>query len=566
MGEPLGKRQTAVSIATTAMTTDPAFEVDWEEDDQGNPQNWPAWRKALTIFCISWSTMTVVCYSTSYTSGLPGMMLDFHISSETVAVLGVTTYLMGLAIGSVILAPLSEMYGRRPIYVGAMAIFAIFIIPCGVAKNLETILICRFFGAFAGSAMIGNAPGTVNDIISEEYRALAFSIWSIGPMNGPVIGPLVGGFVYEYLSWRWTNWVILCSASASFFLISSVPETYAPAILRGRAAQRRKETDDPRWFSRYDAKKEFWPLLRVNLSRPLWMAVFEPICIFWNLYIAVIYGILYLCFVAYPIIFTDDRGWSPGITGLSYVGIGTGTLMMICSEPLIRRFINSRKPDPVTGKPPPEAMVAVVCIASILIPVGELVFAWTCTPNVHWVVPILAGVPFGIGNGIVFIYASNYLVYSYGIYAASALAGNAVLRSAMGATLPLAGPAMYATLGPHWAGTLLAILEFALIPIPFVFYRYGGKIRMRSALIRSMQEDKDRLEQKRRAAELRAERLMKSCSQEEAQQAIRDEKELEREVEVERELEEDAEALAAGLGPLPNPLVRNPSREERRHN
>lgn len=112
------------------------------------------------------------------------MIRDFHISSETVAVLGVTTYLMGLAIGSVILAPLSEMYGRRPIYLIAMVFFAIFIIPCALSHNLETILICRFFGAFAGSAMIGNAPGTVNDIVSEEYRALAFSLWSIGPMNG----------------------------------------------------------------------------------------------------------------------------------------------------------------------------------------------------------------------------------------------------------------------------------------------------------------------------------------------------------------------------------------------
>lgn len=370
----------------------------------------------------------------------------------------------------------------------------------------------------------------------------------------------MGGFVYEYVGWRWTNWVILCSAGAALCFLFAIPETYAPALLRQRAAKRRKETDDRRWFSRYDEKKSFWPLLRLNLSRPLWMAIFEPICIFWNIYIAVIYGILYLCFVAYPIIFTDLRGWSPGISGLGYVGMGTGMLMMIAAEPLFRRWINSHKPDPATGKPRPESMVSVVCLASILVPCGQLIFAWTGTPNVHWIVPILAGIPFGAGNGMVFIYSSNYLVYSYGIYAASALAGNAVLRSSMGAFLPLAGPSMYAKLGPHWAGTLLALLEFALIPIPFVFYRYGDKIRQRSALIRRMQEDKERLEAKRRQAELKAQRLVTVGSRQDAKQAAFEERQAERELDVEKEMERDIEATAAGLGPQPVPLVRNPSR------
>src|ERR1700712_5133003 len=97
-----------------------------------------------------------------------------------------------------------------------------------------------------------------------------------------------------------------------------------------------------------------------------------------------------------------------------------------------------------------------------------------------------------MGNCAVFIYASNYLVYSYDIYAASALAGNAVLRSVMGAVMPLAGAAMYNSLGAHWAGTLLALLEAICIPIPFILYRYGWKIRSKSKLIRRMREDKEK--------------------------------------------------------------------------
>jgi len=152
-------------------------------------------------------------------------------------------------------------------------------------------------------------------------------------------------------------------------------------------------------------------------------------------------------------------------------------------------------------------MVSVVCLAAVSVPVGEMIFAWTCTPDVHWIAPIAAGIPFGAGNCAVFIYASNYLVHSYGIYAASALAGNAVLRSAVGGTLPLAGPMMYKTMGPHWSGTMLSLIEFAMIPIPLVFYRYGHRIRNKSTLIRSMREDKEKLESRKRKAAEREERF-----------------------------------------------------------
>ena len=126
-------------------------------------------------------------YSTSYTTGLAQMQSEFHIASEPVVTLGVTTYLIGLAVGSVVLAPISEIYGRKPVYMISMFIFMVLLIPCGLATSLVEVLVVRFFGAIAGSAMIANAPGTISDITNDEYRALAFSIWSIGPLNGPVV-------------------------------------------------------------------------------------------------------------------------------------------------------------------------------------------------------------------------------------------------------------------------------------------------------------------------------------------------------------------------------------------
>lgn len=180
-----------------------------------------------------------------------------------------------------------------------------------------------------------------------------------------------------------------------------------------------------------------------------------------------------------------------------------GNLIVIACASPIKKMINSHKRDS-NGDVPPEAMMSVVCIAAFCCPIGELWFAWTCLPaSIHPAISIAAGIPFGMGNGAVFIYASNYLVHSYGIYAASALAGNTVVRSVLGGVLPLAGSSMYDALGAHWAGTLLGLLEVCLIPIPFIFYRYGHKIREKSALIRDMREIEAKQEAKRKKAKQR---------------------------------------------------------------
>ena len=195
------------------------------------------------------------------------------------------------------------------------------------------------------------------------------------------------------------------------------------------------------------------------------------------------------------------------MSGLAFSGIGIGTLTAIAAEPLFRRMIYSQSKDPETGKPYPEAQASIMAIGSVSNAIGQLGFAWTCLPvTIHWAAPIAFGIPFGFGNTISFIYGSNYIAGAYGMYAASAMAGNAVIRSVFGGVLPLAGSKMYETLGGNWAGTVLGLLEVATIPIPFFFWRYGGKIRSKSRVIRQMREDQDRLDAKRSRYAARLER------------------------------------------------------------
>lgn len=281
---------TTVTTKTSVLTQDPTFEVDFAEGDPDDPRNWSLWYKGFVLFSVSFGTLVVVLYSTSYTAAIPAMQEQFHISSEAVTTLGVTTYLLGLAIGSLILAPISETYGRKPVYVISMFFFVVLVIPCALATSMSEIIVVRFFGALAGSAMIANAPGTIGDLFNDDYRATAFSVWSIGPMNGPTFGPIIGGFVTQYKGWRWANWVVMIAGGVAFGIISLIKETYGPALLQAKAKKLRKENDDQRYWSQYDVKLSFWELMKVNLSRPFIMAITEPICIFWNVYIAIVYG------------------------------------------------------------------------------------------------------------------------------------------------------------------------------------------------------------------------------------------------------------------------------------
>jgi MFS family permease len=130
-----------------------------------------------------------------YSSGVDGMQGTFAIGSKIVILLGLTTNLFGLALGSVILSSLSEIYGRRPIYLISVLLFGLLILPVALASNIEAILVSRFFGGFFGGAMIAGAPGSVTDVTEDNYCALALSCWSLGTMNGPVLGTISWSYI-----------------------------------------------------------------------------------------------------------------------------------------------------------------------------------------------------------------------------------------------------------------------------------------------------------------------------------------------------------------------------------
>jgi MFS family permease len=130
--------------------------------------------------------------------------------------------------------------------------------------------------------MIANSPGTVVDIANPEFLAFVLSMWSIAPMNAPSTGGIIGGFVYQYLGWRWSGWIVLIGGGVGIGLMATCKETYPPTILQRKAARLRKETGDERWWCQFDQRVSNFELAKINLKRPIILFFTEPILWFLN--------------------------------------------------------------------------------------------------------------------------------------------------------------------------------------------------------------------------------------------------------------------------------------------
>jgi len=269
-------------------------------------------------------------------------------------------------------------------------------------------------------------------------------------------------------------------------MVICLRETYTPALLRKRAVRLRKETGNDAYRSQFCPKsgesQGIASLVFHSVLRPIKMTFLEPICCAWAVFVSVIYGILYLNFASYPIIFTQQRGYSIGITGLCFLGIAIGTLVALFVNPVVFGPIYLKHPiDPATGNRPPEARLGPIKLGVVLVPIGLFWFACTCEPQFSPFISIAAGVPFGLGSALLFINANNYLVDVYSVrFAASALASNAMARSIFGGTFPLFAPIMYDALGLRNAGLVLASLSILFIPVPWVFQTFGPALRAKS--------------------------------------------------------------------------------------
>ncbi|KAI1661179.1 MFS general substrate transporter [Daldinia decipiens] len=463
--------------------------VTFVPNDPENPKNWSKGYKWYCTMVVAITCFVVAFSSSVVTPDIAGVADEFGVSDE-VALLSITLFVVGFGVGPMIFAPLSEIYGRRIIYGTTLLVAVVFIIPGAVAKNIATLLVARAIDGIAFSAPMTLVGGTLADLWRSEERGIPMAAFSAAPFIGPAIGPLVGGFLSDAAGWRWLYWIHLILAFIVWILITfTVPETYAPTILAKRAKKMREQTGEADYVTEEDIdKRPFSERLAIFLIRPFQLLFGELIVFLISLYMSVLYGLLYMFFVAFPIIFQEGKGYSAGITGLMFIPLAVGVVCSAVCAPLVnahyRKLIAKHN-----GLPPPELRLIPMMCSCWFIPIGLFIFAWTSYPRLIWVGPALGGFP--VGFGFIFLYnsANNYLVDAYQHQAASALAAKTCIRSFWGAAVVLFTNQMYARLGYEWASTLLAFISLACCGIPFLFWTYGARIRQKSKYAYAGEED-----------------------------------------------------------------------------
>lgn len=309
--------------------------------------------RVLTAAMLGFTTLTSAFTSSIFSAGTRAVAAEFDVSAE-VGILGVSFYVLGFAFGPTMWAPLSELKGRKMPLVVAMFGFSIFTVAVGAAKDLQTILICRFFSGFFGACPLAVVAAVFSDMFNNATRGIAITIFSMAVFTGPLLAPFIGGYIVDsHLGWRWTMYITAIMGFVSFGLdLIFLEETYPPQILVAKAAELRRRTGNHFIHAKQEEiEVDLQELLEKNFSRPMKLLFQEPIILLLSIYMSFVYGILYLFLTAYPLVFTGVHGFSAGPSGLCFFGMIIGELIagivVLLQQPWYQRKLAANNGVPI---------------------------------------------------------------------------------------------------------------------------------------------------------------------------------------------------------------------------
>ncbi|CAK7198398.1 hypothetical protein SEUCBS139899_001059 [Sporothrix eucalyptigena] len=457
---------------------------DWATDS-ANPYNWTMGRKWAQVAAFASVAFTTSVGTSIMSPAHTDLMLEFGVGS-TAAILPLTFYVLALAIGPIIIGgPLSETVGRYPILIVGTPLGMLFSIGAALvpSSSLAGLCVLRFFAGFFFSPSLAIASGVLTETFRPVERGLPVAVFIVTPFLGPGMGPVLGAFACRK-GWRWTQWTIVFFAAFSIIVaLIGGRETYHPVIKRRRAKQlgitlppEDLRPDIP-WLTR------IYNFITIGLIRPLHMLVAEPIIGLSCLYVACEFATLFSFFAAVPFVFEIVYWFGREQCGLVFISIVVGSFIGLLTVLLTDIFIYKKRqvprfhPEP----PPPEHRLYAAMIGSFGLPTGLFWFGWSGYHGVHWISTTLAIVPFAWGNICIFISLMQYMGDTYtGSIVASGASANSLARYSLASVFPLFTIQMYEKLGINWASSLLGFISVALLPLPWLFFKFGPRIRAHS--------------------------------------------------------------------------------------
>ncbi|KAI9850243.1 MAG: hypothetical protein M1838_005969 [Thelocarpon superellum] len=445
-------------------------------DDPDNPMNWSLHRRLYTTACAFAFTFAVGFGATAYTACIQGVIQDFDVSM-TRAVLGLSLYLFGIAFAPITTPHLSELFGRATVYLISLPIFSLFVLGAGLSSTFTSLAVCRFFAGFFGGPCLALIEGTFADIWSADATVTYYSVLSLASYVGAACGPLIGGFVVPATSWRWTQWVTLMISVAAYLLGIGQSETYGRQILARRARRHGQQAR----LAPAQSGVTLGQMLHTTLLTPLRMIVTEPIVIGTALYLGFNFAVIF-SFISIPVVLTATYGFTLQHVGLAFIAATVGALlaagMSITMDRLTHPHLMIRNHN---GKVPIEYRLYPAMVGGFLITASLFWIAWTADPKIPSPSPILGTLLYVWGNMSVLISGISYLFDAYPPRGTlSALTAVASFRLLLAAAIPLCIVQMIMGLTGAWAYSLFGFISAALIPLPWLLFRWGPKLRARS--------------------------------------------------------------------------------------
>lgn len=328
-----------------------------------------------------------------------------------------------------------------------------------------------------------NRTNKKSDLWAPEERGKAVGLYTLGPLLGPVLGPIAGGFIAERTTWRWVFYATSIVAGISEVLgLIFLRETYPPVLKRRHGVETETEAE-----TETAAQPEpFVARLQTACKRPLFFLTTQPIVFVVAIYMAFIFGTMYLLISTYPDVWTEVYNESIGIAGLNYLSLGIGLLaggqLNAQLSDVIYRRLKARN----GNKGEPEFRVPLMFVASPCTAIGLFWYGWSVQAHVHWIMPNIGILIFALGIITCMQCMQVYIIDAYTINAASCLAAVAFLRSLAAFGIPLFAPAMYNALKYGWGNSVLGFASIFLgMPAPFMFWIYGRKLREMSSFAQS---------------------------------------------------------------------------------
>lgn len=404
--------------------------------------------------------------------------------TATESTMALSVYLLATAFGPLIIGPLSEVYGRSVIFHVTSLWFLVWNLVCGFANSKGILIAARLLAGFGASAVYSMAYGVLGDVWSKEQRGRSLSMYLLIPLTGSAVGPIVAAFIVQYTTWRWMFWatailqVILELASMVLF-----QESYAPVLLRRRAAKLRKETGDNRYHAeietREDGRSAMWKIHRA-LSRPLRLLAFHPIIQLQAILEGINYGLLYFALASFSSLYVSAYGESIATSGLHYIAICIGTISgsQICGP--LMDYAYKRLTSRTGESDVPELRVPLLIPGALITPVGMLLYGWAARYHLSWVAVDVGAALLSLGMQIFDTTLSAYVMDAYPEHISSAAAATQVLRSLMAFAFPLFSSNLYDKLGYGWGNSLLAFLSIGIaLPATGILWHWGASLRGR---------------------------------------------------------------------------------------